>query len=237
MNNRTMKTTMVSHVMSLLVLCLAPVMMSSSALAGIVPFHLNGLGISADGTFTIVPNVSPPDPNPLCGTAGNNPCRSDPPGAYRITSVTGTFTDTNIGIINAAITGMVPTSPTNETDPVFDPLVPSSLSYLASDLSYNNLYFPSGSPIDCAFPFFGTYLDVFGTAFTIAGGDTVNLWGDGNYLGGPLTYGAGVSQGANVLDYKFAGLTAPEPLTLSLFAAGLAGAAAMRRRRREGKAA
>jgi hypothetical protein len=238
MKNHTMKKILVSHVTSLLALCLAPLMMSSSALAGIVPFHLNGLGISSNGTFTIVPNVSPPDPNPLCGTAGNNPCRSDPPGAYRITNVTGTFTDLNIGIIDAAITGLIPTSPENERDPIFDPLVPSSLSFVPSGLSYNNLYFPNGSPIDCAFPFFGTYLDVFGTAFTIAGGYSVNMWGDGNYgPGGALTYGIGVDQGANTLDYKFAGITAPEPLTLSLFGAGLAGAAGLRRRRRNDKRA
>jgi hypothetical protein len=230
---------MKNHVKFLLAFCVTPFVISNSALAGkIVPFHLHGLGISSDGTFTIVPNVSPPDPNPLCGTAGNDPCRADPPGAYRITSVTGTFTDANLGIINAAITGLIATSPANERDPVFDPLVPSSLSFVPSGLSYNNLYFPGGSPIDCAFPFFGTYLDVFGTAFTIAGGYTVNMWGDGNFgPGGALTYGVGVDQGATTLDYKFAGITAPEPLTLSLFVAGLAGAAATRRRRGKDKAA
>lgn len=221
----------------MVLLALAPLVISTSAVAGmIVPFHVNGLGISSSGTFTVVPNVSSPDPNPLCGTPGNNPCRSDPPGAYRITSVHGTFSDANIGIINAAITGLVPTNPADERDPVFDPLVPTSLSFLASGLSYNNLFFPNGNPIDCNFPFFGTFVDVFGTAFTVAGGYTVDFWGDGNMgPAGALTYGVGVDMGANTLDYQFAGISAgiPEPLTLSLFGAGLAGAAAMRRRRKQ----
>ncbi len=201
-----------------------------------VAFHVNGLGIKASGFFTIAPNVSPADTNPLCGTPGNNPCRSDPPGAYRITGVPGKFTDAKVGLFNVAITGLIPTSPQNERDPMFDPLVPASLSFLPSGLSYNNLFFPNGSPIDCAFPFSGTFVDVFGTAFTVAGGYTVDLWGDGNMgPGGALTYGVGVDLGANTIAYQFAGVgaTVPEPLTLSLFGMGLAGAAAMRRRRRQ----
>ena len=232
---------MVSCAMFLSALCLIPAITATGALASpIVPFHFNAPGISGSGTFTVVPNVSPADPNPLCGTAGNNPCRSDPPGAYRIAAVNGTFTDAGLGIFNAAITGLVPTDPADETDPVFDPLVPSSLSFLPSGLSYNNLFFPDGNPIDCNYPFFGTFLDVFGTAFTIAGGYTVDFWGDGNEgPGGALTYGVGVALGANTLDYRFDGVSAgiPEPLTLSLFGAGLFGAAGMRRRRRQNKGA
>lgn len=216
-------------------LALAPAAAFTGAQANtIVPFNLGGLGFSGSGTVTIVPNVSPSDPNPLCGTAGQNPCRADPPGAFRITSISGTFTDANLGIFNAPITGLVPTNPTNERDPTFDPLVPSSLSYLEANLSYNNLFFPNGSPIDCAYPFSGTFLDVFGVAFTIGGGDIVDFWGDGNELpNGGLTYGIAVTQGANVLEYHFDGINAgiPEPLTLSLFAMGLFGAGAMRRKR------
>ena len=201
----------------------------------IVPFNVGGLGFSATGTFTIEPNVSPADPNPLCGTAGQNPCRADPPGAWRIVAVSGTFTDARIGLYNAAITSLIPIAPTNEHDPVFDPLVPTSLSYLDAGLSYNNLFFPDGSPIDCAYPFLGTYLDVFGAAFAITGGKTVNIWGDGNEgPGGALTYGVAVGQGSSVLDYQFDGVDmgVPEPISIALFGVGLAGVSMVRRRRR-----
>ena len=219
-----------------LVSLLALASTTGAAEAGkIVPFHFEGLGFKAAGTITVELNASPPDPNPSCGTPGNNPCRSDPPGAWRIIGASGTFSDGNVGIFDAAITGVVPISPTNEHDPVFDPLVPSSLSYLDAGLSYNNLFFPDGSPIDCNYPFFGTFLDVFGMALTIDGGRTINVWGDGNEgPGGALTYGAAVADGAVVLDYAFDGVDAgvPEPLTIALFGAGLAGMVAMGRRKR-----
>ena len=198
----------------------------------------SGDGVSGTMSLTASPNVSPPDPNPNCGTP--NACRSDPAGAYVITSIKGTFTDTNIGITNASITGLIPISPTNERDPVFDPLVPTSLSYVdyaneatqGGGLSYNNLFFPTGSPIDCNYPFDGTLLDVFGVAFTIAGGDQVVFWGDGNYQFGPLTYGAGVTDGTNRLDYQFSGVSAalPEPGSIALLATGILGLLAWRKR-------
>lgn len=208
---------------------------STAHASAMVPFHFSGLGVNANGTFTVEPNVSQPDPNPLCGTAGENPCRHDPAGAWRIIAVSGMFSDSNAGISNAMITGLVPISPENERDSMFDPLVPTSLSFIAAGLSYNNLFYPVGSPIVCDFPFTGTFVDVFGAAFDIAGGYTVNFWGDGNSgPGGSLTYGAAVTMGADVLDYQFAGITAdaPEPMTLTLFGAGLFGAAALRRRKR-----
>ncbi|HEX5262037.1 MAG TPA: PEP-CTERM sorting domain-containing protein [Phenylobacterium sp.] len=205
-------------------------------------FSFSGGPFSGSGVFTIVPNVSPPDPNPLCGTAGNNPCRADPPGAYAITNVTGTFSDSNLGITNAAITGLVPIHPANERDATFDPLVPTSLSFIdypgppAGALTYNNLFFPDGSPIDCAYPFSGTFLDVFGVAFTVAGGYTVDLWGDGAEPVIGLTYGVGVTNGQGLLDYQFDGVSGtasvPEPSTWALMLMGFGGLAWSLRRTR-----
>jgi hypothetical protein len=221
---------------------IAAVAVGLPAHAGVVPFEFSGLGFSGNGFLTVTPNVAPPDPNPLCGTAGNNPCRTDPPGAYKITSITGTFSDATDGISNAAITGLVPINPANERDPTFDPLVPSSLSFVdfapgpTGYLSYNNLFFPNGSPIDCAFPYSGTFVDVFGTAFTVAGGYTVDFWGDGNLNGpGTTTYGVGVTDGSQLLDYQFAGVNAaiPEPSTWILMLLGLGGLGyGLRRERR-----
>jgi PEP-CTERM motif len=204
---------------------------SAQAYASVVSFHFDGGGFSGRGVFTFEPNVAPPDPDPLCGTASHNPCRNDPVGAFRITGITGTFSDATDGIFDAAITGLVPINPADERDAVFDPLVPSSLSFVdypgppSGALTYNNLLFPDGSPIDCDFPFAGTFVDVFGVAFTVAGGYTADLWGDGDLHGpGTTTYGVGVTDGINGLAYQFDGvngaLAVPEPSTWLLTLAG-----------------
>lgn len=204
----------------------------------VFPFAFNGPGVSGGGDFTVVPNVSPPDPNPDCGKPGNNPCRADPPGALKIIDITGTFTDTNNGLAihNAAITGVVPINPANERDTTFDPAVPTSLSFIDwknepspnAAFSYDDLFFPGGNPFDCNYPFKGTFLDPFGVAFTIAGGDTVDFWGYGDAgPGGALTYGVAMTDGINALDYTaFPGdisAALPEPSTWALLMLGFMG--------------
>ncbi|MBN9566702.1 MAG: hypothetical protein J0H79_03745, partial [Alphaproteobacteria bacterium] len=142
------------------------------------------------------------------------------------------FSNAANGISNAQITGLVPINPANERDAVFDPFVPSSLSFIdyaaGAALTYDNLFYPTGSPIVCDFPFTGTYLDVFGMAFTVEGGYIVDLWGDGDMNGpGTATYGIRVVQGTDELANVFAGLNAavPEANTFAMFAAGLLGLA------------
>jgi hypothetical protein len=219
--------------------------------AAVFSFQVSGGPFSAHGLLTVEPNVSPPDPNPNCGMLGNDACRADPTGAYRITSIKGSFTDTADGIVGASITGLIPISPANERDPLtggpFDPLVPSSLSFMDSSpvdilggnfLSYNNLFFPNGSPIDCDFPFVGTFVDVFGLAFTVQGGYRVGLWGDGNEFGpGTTTYGVGVMNSGGILNYQFDGVggsaaAVPESATWGLMLVGFGSLGAVLRRRR-----
>lgn len=201
----------------------------------VASFNFNGAGFSGSGTLTYVPDVSPTDPNSNCGTLGNNACRADPPGAYAITGITGMFSDATDGIDNASITGLVPIDPANERDSVFDPRVPTSLSFTgpsAGAYSYDNLFFPLGNPLVCTpgpnspISQTGTFVDVFGTAFTVAGGYTVDFWGDGTLVGNGLTYGVGVTQNGNDrLASAFAGVNAtvavPEPNSAPMFAGGL----------------
>ena len=109
------------------------------AQASLVQFGFSGAGVHGSGFLTVTPDT-------VVG---------DPSGAYTITNVTGTFSDSNIGISHAAITGLVPINPVNP--PIGAP-APVSLSYLFvtnpppfdTAISYDNLFYPGGSPITCA---------------------------------------------------------------------------------------
>jgi hypothetical protein len=213
---------------------------SVSAQASDVQFSFNGDGFSGSGSLTIAPNVAPADPDPTCGSPGHNACRTDPPGAYAITAITGTFSNPLNSIVNATITGLVPTNPANEKDPIFDPRVPSSLSFVdygSGALSYDNLFYPGGSPNVCTtFPFGGTFVDVYGVAFTVAGGYTVDLWGDGDLHGpGTTAYGVSLTDGTQLLATSFDGVNAsvaavPEPSSFAMLSVGLLGMLAWRKR-------
>jgi hypothetical protein len=195
------------------------------ARAAVVHFSFSGAGASGSGLLTITPDT-------VVG---------DPAGAYAITGASGIFSDSNIGVSGAAITGLTPINPV--TPPVGAP-APVSLSLLFvtnppppdTAISYDNLFYPGGSPITCAgYPLAGGNLDVYGVLFTLSNGDQVDLWSDGEIPGAvPLTYGvAVVNAAATVVDYQSGGvsLSVPEPATWSLMLAGfgLAGLAVRRR--------
>lgn len=201
-------------------------------------FDFDGSGVSGSVQLTY-------DSNPNAGSPlGTSPNLVDPIGSYIITSITGTFSDTSLGISNTSITGIVPSNPANP-DPT-NLLAPKSFGFYpitngvqspggtAPGLSYDNLFYPAGSPQTASdYPFHGGFLDIYGLVFTIAGGNAVNLWSNGD-PGTGLTYGVGVTNGTDLLDYATpVSLTAavPEPATWAMMIGGfgLIGAA-MRKR-------
>ena len=198
----------------------------SFARAGQTHFSFGGAVISGSGTLTY----------------GVDSVAGDPAGAYAITGISGTFSDAKLGLVDVAITGLVPINPIS---PSLGAPYPVSMSYYSvknphppdASLSYDNLYYPGGSPITCAgYPGAGGFLDVYGVMFTLANGDVVDFWSNGTFTGGPpLSYGAAVVDSTSYIrDFQSAvlGMSVPEPGSLGLMATGLIGALAVRLRRR-----
>jgi hypothetical protein len=116
-------------------------------------------------------------------------------------------------------------------------------------VSYNNLFYPGGSPLICfvdgslVYPFSGGFLDLMGVMFTLDNGDFLDLWSFGNtapgFFGpgwpGGLTYGMSLIQPNGDGGYEvvgappFATASVPEPDFLWLLGAGVFGLLAWRR--------
>jgi PEP-CTERM motif len=116
------------------------------------------------------------------------------PGGYQVSGISGTFTDTSIGLIDGTISGLVPTSglPSVNPDGTF---VPTG-NYALTPFSYDNLFYPDGnSPVICppetpggppGYPFSGGVLDIYGLAFYVDGQTySVDLWSNGLIPGAP----------------------------------------------------
>ena len=87
---------------------------------GTLPFILSGAGISGSRSISFTPDM----------------ISGDPAGANIITSITGRFSDSNVGLSDVNITGLVPTSPNPANAP------------FATSLSYFSVSGPLLPPID-----------------------------------------------------------------------------------------
>jgi hypothetical protein len=207
-----------------------------------VDFSFSGDGVSASGVLTYDPTLI----DPISGGAA-------------ITGISGIFSDSNIGISDATITGLFPS--TGNAGPAGTSPFPTAMSYYFVSngvfppgqpeqpfLSYDNLFYANGSsPVVCTdYNGAGGFLDTYGLVFTTTAtkGDgpiAVDLFSNGYNSGfippGVGIYGVGVADPVNSYDYVSFGvnLAVPEPSTWAMMALGFAGLgfAGYRRTRKE----
>jgi hypothetical protein len=223
-----------------LLVAVAATIFSAPSQAAVFMFNFVGSGITGTVTLTYAPNPR------AGGPIGTSPNIYDPVGSYVVTGATGHLSNSNIGL-STTITGVVASNPSNPEPGNL--LAPASFGHyivdngvpgpggLAPGFSYDNLFYPGGSPQTASdYPFSGGFLDIYGLVFTTSSNVAVNFWSNGD-LGG-LTYGAGFTDGVDVLDYV-GGISAsavPEPATWSMMILGVGFAGGALRRRRAGVA-
>ena len=86
-------------------------------------FSFNGSGVTASGTFQV----------------GSQSANSATPPGYEITGISGTFSDTNVGV-SGAITGLY-----TPVSYVSDTLANPGVAFTAGGLSYDDLFYPTGT--------------------------------------------------------------------------------------------
>jgi hypothetical protein len=190
-----------------------------------MPIYFSGPGVSGSLVVTIGTTTDATYPN-----------------ALEITGVSGTFTDTNPGadIVNASITGLQAINHATPGDPQNIGVAPNDFSMfpVASGLppisngviTYDNLFWPGGAS-PTAWDYFGdgSFLDIYGLAFTISGGDLVDLFSNGVGFGinpgDTNVFGVVVATPAAAVDYVANGVAAstPEPSTWAMMVLGFAG--------------
>ena len=172
-----------------------------------VGFSFSGSGITGSGVFNLATTADPT--------------------IDEITGITGTFSDPGDSV-SGMISGLVASAYSNQC--------PGAANFSPANFSYDNLYYPHGSPAICAFdyPFGGGVLDIFGVLFNVNDAGTtytVDLWSNGVVPGAGLLYGVSVAQGTTVINdgLNEAGVnipsftTTPEPGYLFVVGVGLLG--------------
>lgn len=155
-------------------------------------------------------------------------------GAFEITGVSGSFSDTTLGISNASILGLVQVAH-NEPEST-NLLAPHDFSRFAvatgtslqsnGFVTYDNLFWPGGAPATSSdYQAQGGVLDIYGLLFRIGNNRVVNLWSNGTFApGGSFTYGVHVATTDAMLHSVEMGVAVtpvPEPESLALLLAGL----------------
>ncbi|TAN04782.1 MAG: PEP-CTERM sorting domain-containing protein [Rhodanobacteraceae bacterium] len=163
-----------------------------------------------------------------------------------ITGASGMFN----GVAITGVRGLDPTTAAGEVLPYSYSLFPIPGYGDHDGVSYDNLFYPTGSPLICyvngdlVWPFSGGFLDLMGVMFALDNGDFVDLWSFGvvdpaaeelpPFVSG-LTYGLKVIQPNGAGGYEvlgappFATASIPEPDFFWLFGAGVLGLFAWRR--------
>lgn len=211
-------------VVGLLIGVAAPVGVQASV------FKFNFNGPTASGRLAVSYVV---DPN-TAAVLNSSPNTHDPLGSYIITGVTGTFTDTGLGITNASVTGL---EALNQVSPEATNLkAPSRFSLLtvangvddgsghpSPGFHYDNIFYLGGSPQTASdYPFSGGVFDIYGLAFVLDNGNAVNLWSNGVTPGVGLNYGVAITDRTDVLGYS-GGVSiqaVPEPATWAMMLGG-----------------
>ena len=160
--------------------------------------------------------------------------------AFEVTGISGIFSDSNNGlnIVNAPILSLEPINyatpePTNLLAPHDFSKFFVATGTLHGDLTYDNLYWPGGSPQTASdYPPHGGFLDIYGLLFDIGGGRVVDFWSQGTGSGkGPFPYGVDVATSNASLDRVVPVSITPEPGTFVMLGSGIIGLTGMLRRR------